>query len=117
MGLVGNQPHLLSHEVVPWLANATVSIPVIVGILRTYHTSTTDSDEPNFAPAADFEPILVKTADWRNENVTGLSSCVVYFVHSTSLTGAVDPVVPERTHAGLVIFGVNFVLLTGNVDA
>lgn len=115
VSLVRNQLDFFSDEVISGFADTTVSVPVIVGMLRTKNTVSTNSYITYFAPAADLIPILMKAANWRDEDITSLSGCIVDLIHTASLAGTIDQVVAKSTDTCLFFLGVNFIFFTRDV--
>lgn len=103
MSLIGNHHDFFSDKIISRYADAAVSVPVIIGIFGAGNALSADSDVADFAPAADFEPILMESADGRDKGVTGLIGSVVDFVHAASLAGSVYKVVAEGANTGLFV--------------
>lgn len=99
--LIGNLLHLFSHEIVSFVADAAVGVPVVAGVRRALDADSADPDISKFAETANLVPVLVFPAHWGNKHYAALGCGIINFVQFALSAGRVDPVVSENTDAGL----------------
>jgi hypothetical protein len=81
---------LLSHKVVTWITDTSVNCPVIRGMFRAFHTSSSNSDVSNLTKAAAFIEVFVKTTGWLNNGCAGLSIAIINLIIFTYIACSVD---------------------------
>lgn len=109
--------HLLSHKVVPIVADAGVQIPVVGRVLRAFYTLPCNFDVFWLTEAAALIEVLVVTTGRVNNRRARLSLSVIDFVVLTPSTRSVDQVVPEDAHTGLLCVRVDLVFPADHFNA
>lgn len=101
--MVGDLPHLFTHEVVSRHAYTAVSIPIVVGVLRASRAHSSDLDVTPLAEATVLKEVLVLSAFRSHERRAALIRGVVNFIDLALTAGTIDEVESESTDAFLIL--------------
>lgn len=100
--MIGDLPYLLAHEVEPWLADAAISIPVVVGVFGASGADSSDLNIASLAEAHVFVEVFVLAAFRSHKGTAGLIGKVIDFVDLALVASTVDAIISKSTDAFLI---------------
>jgi hypothetical protein len=115
--LVGQLPHLLTHEVVAGLADTSIQVVAVEGVLGTGGALAVDPVVSRLAETAALVPILIEPTGRRNNRGADLPAAVVDLPVRAPSADSVDEVEAEIADTGLPGIGVDLVGSAGDDDA